>query len=78
MSQWEPQASPPANLLGITLSEDEDSAETASEEAEVEILPRPPIDSNGNSRILYDFSPHTVARRDSLLYNIPSSSTDED
>ena len=78
VSQWEPQASPPANLLGITLSDDEDSAETASEEeAEADTLPRPPTDGNGDTTISYDFSPHTIARRGSLFYNISSSGTDE-
>ena len=78
MGQWEPQASPPSNLLGITLSDDEDSEETTSEEAEAETLPRPPIDGKGDAGISYGFSPHTIARRGSLFYSIPSSSTDED
>ncbi len=78
MSQWEPQASPPANLLGITLSDDEGSTETTSEEeAEAETVPRPPIGGTGDASISFDFSPHPIARRGSLFYDISSSSAGE-
>jgi hypothetical protein len=73
-SQWKPQASPPENLLGITISEDEE--ETASE-AEDETLPRHPGVSETEADFPYSFSPNTVARRTSLFYDIPSDSDEE-
>ena len=77
MSQWEPLASPPAKLLDVPISDDEEKVETASE-AEAETVPRPLTGENGDRGITYDFEPHTVARRESLFYDLPSSSVDED
>lgn len=75
-SQWEPQASPPENLLGrITISDDEE--ETASEAGEETSLQRP-ADSVPKEDFTYSFSPNTVSRRQrSLFYDIPSDSDDE-
>jgi hypothetical protein len=75
MTQWEPQASPPANLLGITLSNDPDIVETASEaEAEVATLPRPLINSDGGAGISLSFESHSLTQGNSIFYGIPSSS----
>ncbi|KAK4156546.1 hypothetical protein C8A00DRAFT_40948 [Chaetomidium leptoderma] len=77
LSQWEPRASPPANLLGMAISDDEENIETASE-AEPATLPRLPTAEDGELGITYDFSPNTVARRTSLFYDIPCSSVGEE
>ncbi|KAK4039622.1 hypothetical protein C8A01DRAFT_46953 [Parachaetomium inaequale] len=78
MSQWEPRASPPANLLGIAISDDEENVETISE-AGPETLPRPPIERD-DAGISYSFSPDTVGRRTSqaLFHDLPSSSDGEE
>lgn len=73
-SQWQPQASPPDNILGIMISEDE----YAEEPVETSLVPRS-LPQRANERdvhpgISYNFSPNTVARRKSLLDGIPGSS----
>ena len=79
MSQWEPRASPPANLLGIAISDDEENVETASE-AGPETQPRPPVELEDDAGISYSFSPNTVGRRTSqaLFHDLPSSSDGEE
>ncbi len=79
MTQWEPRASPPGNLLGITLSDDAENAETVSEaDANAATSARPLIGGDGEANISYSFSPHTLTRRNSLFYGIPSSSLGEE
>ncbi|KAL2130144.1 hypothetical protein VTI74DRAFT_6833 [Chaetomium olivicolor] len=83
-TRWEPQASPapptPRNLLGITISEDED--ETASEPEEKQIvkaLPRPLIQSGEQPRISFEFERRPMARRtSSMFYDMPDTSGDEE
>lgn len=77
-TQPEFQASPPENLLGIVLSEDEENIETASEaEQEPESIPPHPTNCDANADVTYKFSPNVVARRTSLIYDLPTSSGDE-
>lgn len=76
LSQWESQASPAPNLLGITISDVEKNMGKASEAAQ-ESLPHLLTGQNGDRGITYDFSPNTVARQTSLFPDILSSSERE-
>jgi hypothetical protein len=77
LSQWEPQASPPRNFLGTSVSDGERGVRTASEAAQ-ETLPRPAQQGTGENGTSYGVSPNTVARRTSLFYDLPSSSGGEE
>ncbi|KAH6843350.1 hypothetical protein B0I37DRAFT_448668 [Chaetomium sp. MPI-CAGE-AT-0009] len=76
MGQWEPQASPPANMLGITISDDEEAVETALV-GNTKTVPQRAGERDEHAGISYTFSPNTVARRTSLFYDIPGSSDGE-
>lgn len=80
LRQWELQASPATNVLGITISDGEDAEEnkeTASE-AEQETPAHPLTGQDGDRAITFNFSPHTLARRTSLFYGLESSSDGEE
>ncbi|KAL2145243.1 hypothetical protein VTI28DRAFT_7611 [Corynascus sepedonium] len=76
MSQWGPQASPPANILGIAISDDEQTTKMAPE-TEHGAPPHPVVEQSERPGISYVFSPHTVARR-TLFHDIHNSSDSEE
>ncbi|KAL2018079.1 hypothetical protein VTK56DRAFT_1265 [Thermocarpiscus australiensis] len=76
-TQWVPRASPPDNVLGIALSDEEDGMECASD-AEPATLSRAPVGPEMEPQFTYDFSPNTVARRESLFQEIISDSGNEE
>ncbi|KAK4098010.1 hypothetical protein N658DRAFT_569007 [Parathielavia hyrcaniae] len=77
LSQWEPRASPPGNLLGITASDDQ-SHDDATSDAPLTVSPRASKNRNGERGISYSFEPSTVARRTSLFHGLSCSSGGEE
>ena len=67
MSQWQTQASPPDNILGITISDDEYAEELVETSLVPRSLPQPTNERDEHAGISYSFSPNTVARRKSLF-----------
>lgn len=77
-SQWEPRASPPSHLLGVTISDDDEENIKTILKEEAETRHCPPIAQAVEPEIVYNFSPNTVARRTSLFHDLPSSSGGEE
>jgi hypothetical protein len=73
MSQWQAQAPPPGNILGITMSDDEEPFNT-SLVRHTKGLPQSTNERDEHPGISHSFSPNTVARRKSLFDDIPGSS----
>ncbi|EAQ85402.1 hypothetical protein CHGG_09416 [Chaetomium globosum CBS 148.51] len=77
MSQWQTQTSlpAPANILGITISDDEEPAEAPLENPRT--LAQSTNEQDDQAGISYSFSPNTVSRRKSLFDDLPGSSDSE-
>ncbi|KAK4248249.1 hypothetical protein C7999DRAFT_40530 [Corynascus novoguineensis] len=76
MRQWELRTSPPVNLLGIAISDDEQDIKKAPE-MEHGAPPHPAVGQSERPGISYAFSPHTVTRR-TLFHDIHNSSDSEE
>lgn len=89
-AQWEMKASPPENILRMSISDDDEGVEVdASLEAEAEAEAGSDADMKAMSRPLmlsvpemeedvsYSFEPGTVEGRRALVYDILSDSDDE-
>ncbi|KAH6640261.1 hypothetical protein F5144DRAFT_559806 [Chaetomium tenue] len=78
MTQWQTQASlpAPANILGITISDDEELVE-APLVGNPRNLAQSTNEQDDHAGISYSFSPNTVSRRKSLFDDLPGSSDGE-